>query len=410
MKFLGVQLFFLVLLLVGCKEQITEYYYDENGNIVSDSDPNAGGDSNSDTDSDTDSDMDVDSDSDSDVDSDIDVDTDSDTDADADSDAGTGGEDTGDEQSSTVVFPGEQWDLGTPEEHGLKVDELNAASAKVGKVSTRYCFLVIKDGFLVHEKYYSGDQNTRHIAYSVTKTLSSAMVGVAYTKGLIDLDDPISQYTSIPWGMNANATVKHVLSQTAESSPPGSGFSYNSTAVINSLGTVVSTAARKSGVANSAQDFVTRFLTEPIGMKSGLKWTGDTPSIGFGSSGTCRAYARLGWLLLNKGNWDGEQIIDEEYVEQAIAPSFPKANTGYGYLMWLNNGLGTWHRPATSGNGQMIKNAPETLFMATGFFGQLIFMLPQSNTVVVTMGNTIDVETLNTARQLWNAFGTAVVK
>ena len=94
-------------------------------------------------------------------------------------------------------------------------------------------------------------------------------------------------------------------------------------------------------------------------------------------------------LWLNQGNWKGKQIISKEFIEASIRPPFPEANNAYGYLWWLNKDGGTWRSPyGTSAEGKMIPNAPANVYYAAGARSQLIYVVPDHNVVVVTMGNT----------------------
>jgi CubicO group peptidase (beta-lactamase class C family) len=308
-----------------------------------------------------------------------------------------------------AVFPGAEWAVDTPEHHGLDRAALNRAADRIRWTLIRYCFLVIKEGYLVYERYYFGDKNTRHRAFSLTKSLGSALVGVAVTRNLIRLDDPVSAYLEPPDNMHPNATIRHVLSQVSENRPLGSSFNYNSKDVVNTLGRIISLSARKSGLAVDSEAFARRYLLAPAGMDAGITWEGEDLTIGYGACGTCRAFARLGWLFLNDGRWNDAQIVDRSFMAEAIQPQYPDANTGYGYLIWLNNDQGHWERPFSQGTGKMIGNAPATLVMATGFLGQLVYILPESNTIVVSMGCTPRLETLKTARKLWDCFGDSVV-
>jgi len=120
---------------------------------------------------------------------------------------------------------------------------------------------------------------------------------------------------------------------------------------------------------------------------------------------TCRDLAHLGWLYLNKGNWKGKQIVSEQFIAEATSPSFPNANSAYGYFWWLNTDdlSRKWHRPVFNGTGKMVKSAPANMYMATGYYGQLIYVIPDLNMVVTTMGRTEDFETLRTIRKIWAA-------
>lgn len=306
------------------------------------------------------------------------------------------------------IYPQADWAIDTPENHGLKSEALKKAADKIRRTMIRYCFVVIKDGYLVYERYYFGNKDSKHNAFSLTKSLSAMLVGVAATKGLFDLDDLISTYIEPPSSMNPKATIRHVLSQVSQGDPPGSGFKYTSGEVVDSLGKIISITGRKAGLAENCGDFAYQYFLKPIGLDSGIEWQGEDLPIGKRSCGTCRAYARLGWLYLNKGKWRNKQLIAPKYMAQAVSPQYPRANSGYGYFIWLNNDLGHWIRPFSEGSGKMIENAPASMIMATGFLGQLVYILPESNVVVVSMGLTPRLETLKTARTLWNAFGPAV--
>jgi len=72
---------------------------------------------------------------------------------------------------------------------GLDPALVARADAEVEGIAKRYCFVLVKDGLIVHERYYGGSaQDGTHTAYSTGKTMASAAVGVAVTQGLLDLD------------------------------------------------------------------------------------------------------------------------------------------------------------------------------------------------------------------------------
>lgn len=113
-----------------------------------------------------------------------------------------------------------------------------------------------------------------------------------------------------------------------------------------------------------------------------------------GLSSTCRDMARFGVLLLNKGQWNGTEIIPAAYVDEATGRSSQTLNAGYGYLFWLNRKgrLASPLQPTTGEGGgdrpdaQMVPGAPDDMFWALGLGNQIISMDPGSNTVVVRLG------------------------
>jgi len=205
----------------------------------------------------------------------------------------------------------------------------------------------------------------------------------------------------------SGSKIKHLLTQTAETEPAGTNFKYNSGDEVNTLGKIITIA---SGI--SSKEFARTNLFQPLGLQN-YSWSKtvadmtDLP-IGYGLKISPRDGAKLGQLFLNKGRWDGKQIISEQYLNEMIKPTFLSANSGYGYLVWLNNSLGTWNRPFKSGAGRMIPNAPEDMFMATGFYGRFIFVIPSLDIVIVTFGKKFVEESLDTAREFYNAIAPAL--
>jgi CubicO group peptidase (beta-lactamase class C family) len=104
---------------------------------------------------------------------------------------------------------------------------------------------------------------------------------------------------------------------------------------------------------------------------------------------SARSMARFGLLMLNNGNWAGNQIMtDTAYFSQMVNTSQPM-NPSYGYLWWLN-GKSSYMLPETQTvyNGFVNPNAPADLIMAIGAAGQFLNIVPSQNLVFVRMGNT----------------------
>jgi CubicO group peptidase (beta-lactamase class C family) len=126
-----------------------------------------------------------------------------------------------------------------------------------------------------------------------------------------------------------------------------------------------------------AQDFAQKYLMDPMGISPGDWYWYRTPfgynTGGWGFELTPRDMAKFGYLYLNNGNWDGEQIIPAEWVRESRhpyinlgdSPTHPYRNFGYGYLWWTTS-LGG--HPA---------------YYAVGHGGQYIFILPTLDMVVV---------------------------
>jgi len=287
--------------------------------------------------------------------------------------------------------------------------------------------LIVKNGKLVFEEYFSGedlnissgpqyvhrdfDRNTLHFQASVTKSFTSALVGIAVDQGLITGVDekvfsffPEYQYLSnqekdeitvahmlamasgIPWDESTpysdprndvrqmfiqSDPIRYVLAKPL-AAPPGTQFHYNSGTTCV-LGEIV-----KKQSELSLRTFAEQHLFAPLGI-SDYQWQMLPNNVTFASGGLYlrpRDMAKFGRLYLQKGSWNGEQVISQEWIEASAQESIPLPSPknpwpgfayGYGYQWWLGN----------YANG----NTP-TCF-AAGWGGQYIFVLPDPEMVVV---------------------------
>ena len=103
-----------------------------------------------------------------------------------------------------------------------------------------------------------------------------------------------------------------------------------------------------------------------------------------------RSMARFGLLMLNKGKWENEVILNQNYFEDATNTS-QNINLGYGYLWWLN-GKTNYHLPQSQLQfpGSIIPEAPNDMFMALGKNDQKIYVVPSKKMVVIRMGEAAD--------------------
>ncbi|MCL2300524.1 MAG: beta-lactamase family protein [Firmicutes bacterium] len=262
--------------------------------------------------------------------------------------------------------------------------------------------LVLKGGEIVYERYAPGwDKDTPHQMYSVTKSVMSALVGAAIQDGkLTGVKQKVCTFfpgASIPAGQESkrDMTVEHLLTQTsglpgdsdkeAEGHPwweakntgkaafeipqvaaPGERFSYSSGPGMQCLAGLLTKAVGENLFA-----YAQRKLFKPLGMTS-VKWDAAPDGVnygGFGISMTPRDMLRLGYLYLNKGSWNGKQILPAWYVAATPPPSPRNWEYGYGY----------WNYSDDSPN--------DGSFEASGSFGNFICVLPAEDTVMVRTGS-----------------------
>ena len=269
-----------------------------------------------------------------------------------------------------VVFPGANWELKTPAEAGFDAAKLEAAAASLlMSLPGRQCFAVFRNGYLVYEKYYTGDAHTKNAGFSTSKSFGATLVGMAVTQGLFKTDDLVK--TLVPNStVGANVQIKHLLSMTGHTEPPGMTFDYGMGQML--LGNLANAIANKSGMMIG--QFFEKNLKTPLDFQD-IDWgMGRFISFAGNVSTTCRDGARLGHLWANKGNWKGQKLISDAYYNEATAAPFPMANAGYGYNFWLNVAFSRSKRVGKS-------------FAAIGANAQYIIIVPELQLVITSYGN-----------------------
>jgi hypothetical protein len=211
---------------------------------------------------------------------------------------------------------------------------------------------VVRFGKLCHE---AGPRDTPTEAYSATKTLGALVTGIASyetrmfmksgprTGQLLDTDMASDWLTSQSY--NREARVAHVLGMVGHNSDLSLGnksYMYDTvgSVQINSLSTMVDTAISQDAarLGSGIEDFTKKFLFDALGMTDS-SWTGAVYAYTW--STTLHDMARVGVLMVHKGMWSGQRVLDESWVYKMTHPSFEDANTGYGYLTWLNARTGS---------------------------------------------------------------------
>ncbi len=262
-------------------------------------------------------------------------------------------------------------------------------------------FIILVDGKIVMENYFNGQTVADNWYWaSAGKTLTSTLTGIAQQEGFLDLDDKVSDYLGTGWTSEPLAkenliTNRNLLTMTSGlddslgdnvtpanlqyTADAGTRWAYHNVYV--KLQDVITAAV--------GEDFTAYFnekLRDKIGMNGAWFTSGD--NIVYGS--TARSMARFGLLMLSKGKWENEVVINENYFNAATNTS-QNINLGYGYLWWLN-GKASYHLPQSQlqFNGSIIPDAPSDMFMALGKNDQKIYVVPSRNMVIIRMGDAAD--------------------
>jgi len=306
---------------------------------------------------------------------------------------------------SEIHWPEDAWPTAQPDARGLDPEQLAALAVDAPKRAPNISsLLVIRGGDLVMEQYYGGREAEDAIEiYSVTKSFISTLIGIAIDQGLIQgVDVPIlsffpGQEVKRPDPAKERLTLEQVLTMSTGlvwsendinrlynspdwtqfmldlpiTEPPGSRFNY-CTGCSHLLSAIIQ---QSSGM--DSRDFARQFLFEPIGIRE-AGWLEDSQGLAIGGWGlqlTPRDMARLGYLYLRQGNWNGHQVVSEKWVQVATADHIAvgdNPNAHYGYQWWV--------RPSMNG------------YAALGRGGQMIAVIPGKDLVVVFTANGVEHE------------------
>lgn len=295
-------------------------------------------------------------------------------------------------QPEGVPFPTKEWPTG---ELPAGLDkaaldaEVDTAFGPKDNSQIRSVVMIV-GGKLVYERYHAPDTvETVFDSFSVAKSFTSAVVGIASGDGLIDVNaraerpewadpsDPRHEITvedllhmssGLEWQEGADEYGKLFAAESGAAytaskplaAEPGTVWNYST----GTTGILAALVADKLGGGDQLETFVRSRLLDPIGARSMVLledpsgvWRG-----GLGANATARDFARFGLLFLRDGVWDGKRILPEGWVDYSRTPSPTKA--GYGKQWWLDEDGGTW-------------------FEAQGLFGQRIRVLPELDVVIV---------------------------
>ena len=294
------------------------------------------------------------------------------------------------------------WAFSTPEAQGLNPQRLSDAFNQAGQLGFVHSLLIVRNGFLVAERYFNGyDANDAHNVRSVSKSFISALVGIALREGFLhNLDQKILDFFPeyVTPGMDPrkyDITIQHLLTMTAGFDhehnlffqiynsanwiqttlqlpllyDPGERFLYNT------FETHLLSGILTKATGMSTLEFAQTHLFEPLGIAVN-RWEQDSQGVYFGGTDMFfapRDMARFGYLYLQDGLLDGEQIVPSDWVGDAVQYAAggdwtwgEGTNLGYGYLWWIGT-LGGYH-----------------VYFALGHGGQYIMNIPALHMIIVT--------------------------
>jgi len=327
------------------------------------------------------------------------------------------------QDDSGGVFPETEWQVVEAEQEGFDPEVLKDVADWVESKNSS-CFVVTRHGVIVGEWYWNDwDKSSVDETFSITKSFTSALVGIAQGRGDLNVDESASKYIEQWKGTESEAvTIKNLISNDSgrywdyeseyikstgiadvtghaielpeiehpQQHIPGEFWQYNNTA-IQTLERVLKQATGTDVIA-----FAEEHLLQPIGINATLaRDQAGNPLVISGLHASCRDLARFGYLYMMQGRWsDGKQVVPQQWVRDSLKPS-TDLNSAYGYLWWLNQ-PGDWvcfsAPERVTGSGNYFGDVPEDVFAAMGMFSQLIVVVPSEGIVLTRLGSNAEPE------------------
>ncbi len=320
-------------------------------------------------------------------------------------------------ESRPVVRSGPVWDL--PLRRGFVMPMAQVAGAEAGydawaERTFTNALLVMRGGKIVFEDYRNrSNADTKFISFSMAKSIISLLVGKAIEQGKIaSIDDPAGKYVpELNGGAYGGTSLRHILQMRSgvayeerydfgakpslaaqihqnaivenkwrfadpamkigRAVPAGSRFNYAT------LDTAVLGLVLERATGQSLAQYTQKVLWSPAGMQADAYWIADGPPgqgrelAGMGFNATLRDFGRLGQLMLNDGKRGKRQVLANGWIAKATS-MLPFGEgalgkmQGYGYQFW------------------QVDSEPGA-YAAVGLAGQMIYVHPQSRTVIVKL-------------------------
>lgn len=258
---------------------------------------------------------------------------------------------------------------GTPESQGIPSPVIAEILRDIETLDYVKGIVILRHGTIVTEGYWKPfEKQTCHALWSLSKSFTSCAIGLAQDEGLLKISDKLISFfpeyrSCVTDDKMLEVTLQDLLTMrsghaqcafpyaSSDSSKdwvrgflrsplqfePGTHFAYNS------LGTYMLAAIIRRVTGNNVREYLTPRLFEPLGITPGV-WDScpaGTDCGGFGFHLTTMDIAVFSQLLLNKGKWNGVQLLPRQYIEEAIIPHAdnsmnkdPDWKCGYGYQFW----------------------------------------------------------------------------
>lgn len=299
----------------------------------------------------------------------------------------------------------------TPEEQGVSATSISIFLDSIAKSKHEFqSFVLVRHGKVIAEGWWNPYRpDLKHTLYSLSKSFTATAVGFAKAEGKLALTDKVISFfpDKLPDTVSTylrEMNIKNLLTMSVGQEPdptftatqtkdwvktflalpvkyePGSRFLYNS------MATYMLSAIVQKVTGQKIIDYLQPRLFEPLGI-TGIDWETDLGGVNTGGWGLrlkTEDIAKFAQLFLQKGNWNGKQILPEGWAEEASSaqiiqhPQYPQAKRdssdweqGYGYQMW---------------------RCRHNAFRGDGAFGQYAIVIPEHDAVIAITSETPDMQ------------------
>ncbi|AMV40750.1 serine hydrolase domain-containing protein [Planctomyces sp. SH-PL62] len=301
-----------------------------------------------------------------------------------------------------LAFGSEPLSRSEPEAQGVSSKALREFVLAADGIDSFHSVMLVRHGRVVAEGWWAPyDAETRHELYSLSKSFTATAVGLAVAEGKLSVDDPVLKFfpEDAPENPDANLKAMRVsdllrMSTGHQDEPkrpegevwtkvflahpvphkPGTHFLYNTS------GTYMASAIVQKATGQTVLDYLRPRLFDPLGIDD-PSW-GESPQGvslgGYGLSVQTEDVAKFGQLYLQKGRWNGKQLVPESWVAAATSlqtsnGSNPRSDweQGYGYQFW---------------------RARHGAYRGDGAFGQYCLVMPEQDAVLAITSGVKDMQ------------------
>ncbi|MFO1514302.1 MAG: serine hydrolase [Verrucomicrobiota bacterium] len=290
----------------------------------------------------------------------------------------------------------------TPEAQGITSQAIQDFVSAVDKINTLHSFMVVRHGQVIAEGWWKPEAPDKpHVLHSLSKSFNSTAVGLAIAEGKLSLDDPVLKFFPEqapaepsenlkamkvrdlltmscghdvePKRAGSGPSVKDFLAQPVPHQP-GTHFLYNT------MGSYTLSAIVTKATGQTSLEFLKPRLFEPLGIDN-PDWPSSPEGNSLGGYGLMLCtedIAKFGQLYLQKGKWNGKQLIPEKWVEQATTKHIANDQEGHSKI-----GI-DW----VQGYGFQFWRCTHNAFRGDGANGQLCVVIPEKDVVVAITADT----------------------